>query len=304
MFKHILVPLDGSKLAEAALPAARSLVKTFKAPVTLLHIIEQDAPQEIHRDRHLTEAGEANAYLARIAKRAFPPKSKVELHVHTAPVADVARSIVDHSSDELQPDLIILCSHGNSGMHELVFGNIAQEVAAASGTPVLLIKPGNSKSPFRLKHILVPLDNESVHDQALPMAEALAKAYASELNLVCVIPTLGTLAGEQAAVSNMLPATAAAYLDIAEEIAQEHFQGHLNAFEKEHLPATAEIARGDPATVIVKTADRLAADLIIFGTHGRVGLDAFWNRSVAANVARRTGIPILLIPLFDENVKR
>ena len=76
MFKHILVPLDGSKLAEAALPAAVSLAKTFKAPVTLLHIIEQDAPEEIHRDRHLTEASEAEAYLAKIAKRIFPKASR------------------------------------------------------------------------------------------------------------------------------------------------------------------------------------------------------------------------------------
>jgi nucleotide-binding universal stress UspA family protein len=62
MFKHILVPLDGSKLAEAALPAAVSLAQTFNAPVTLLHIIEQDAPEEVHRERHLTEAREAEAY--------------------------------------------------------------------------------------------------------------------------------------------------------------------------------------------------------------------------------------------------
>ncbi len=57
MFKHILVPLDGSKLAEAALPAAVSLAETLHAPVTLLHVIEQDAPEEVHRDRHLTDAG-------------------------------------------------------------------------------------------------------------------------------------------------------------------------------------------------------------------------------------------------------
>jgi len=303
MFKHILVPLDGSKLAEAALPAAASLAKVLKAPVTLLHVIEQDAPDEVHRDRHLTDSAEAEAYLAETAKHAFSPKVKVDWHVHTAAVADVARSIVDHSSDEIQPDLIILCSHGNSGMHDLVFGNIAQEVAAASGTPVLLIKPNESSNKFKLTHILVPLDNESVHDQALPMAESLAKAYGGELNLVCVIPTFGTLAGEQAAVSNMLPTTATAYLDIAEEIAQEHFQGHLNTFQQEHIPATAEIARGDPASVIVKTAENMGSDLIIFGTHGRAGLDAFWNRSVAANVARRTGIPILLIPLFEDGPK-
>ena len=184
-------------------------------------------------------------------------------------------------------------------MHELVFGTIAQEVAAASGTPVLLIKPQEKASSFQLNHILVPLDNESVHDKALPTAEELAKAYGAELNLLCVIPTLGTLSGEQAAVSNMLPATATAYLDIAEEIALEHFQGHLDAFKKAHIPATAEIARGDPALVISKTAEKNNADLILFGTHGRAGLDAFWNRSVAAAVARRTGIPILLIPLAE-----
>ena len=96
----------------------------------------------------------------------------------------------------------------------------------------------------------------------------------------------------------MLPTTATAYLDIAEEIAQEHFQGHLNTFQQEHIPATAEIARGDPASVIVKTAENMGSDLIIFGTHGRAGLDAFWNRSVAANVARRTGDTDFTDPTF------
>jgi nucleotide-binding universal stress UspA family protein len=247
----------------------------------------------------LTEAIEAKTYLAGIAKRFSHRKIKVDLHVHTSPVADVARSIVDHSSDEIQPDLIILSSHGNSGMHDLFFGNIAQQVAAASGTPVLLIKPSESTTRFQLKHILVPLDNESIHDKALPIAESLAKAYGAELNLLCVIPTLGTLSGEQAAVSNMLPATSTAYLDIAEEIAQEHFQGHLDTYKKMKILATAEIARGDPASVIAKTAENLGADLILFGTHGRAGMDAFWNRSVAAGVARRTGIPLLLIPLSE-----
>ena len=299
MFKHILLPLDGSKLAEAALPAAVSLAQTFNAPVTLLHVIEQDAPEAVHSDRHLTEAKEAEAYLANTAGRFFPAHAKVDWHVHTAAVEDVARSIVDHSADEFQPDLIILCSHGKGGMHDLLYGNIAQQVAAASGTPVLLIKPNDAPARFKLEHILVPLDNESVHDAVLPRAVELAKAYQAELNLLCVIPTFGTLSGEQAAAGNLMPATATAYLDIAEEIALEHFQGHLDAFKKAHVPSTAEIARGDPASVIAKTAEKINADLILFGTHGRAGQDAFWNRSVAAAVARRTGIPLLLIPLAE-----
>jgi nucleotide-binding universal stress UspA family protein len=299
MFKHILVPLDGSSLAEAALPVAAYLAKNFKVPVTLMHIIEQDAPAEVHRDRHLTNSSEAEAYLAETAKQAFSSKVKVDWHVHTAAVDDVARSIVDHSADEFQPDLIILCAHGNSGMRDLFFGNIAQQVAAASGTPVLLIKPMEISVPFTLNRILVPLDNESVHDKAIPIAEELAKTCNAQLDLLCVIPTLGTLTGEQAASGNLMPAATTAYLDIAEEIAQEHFQVHLDEFQKAGLPATAEIARGDPASVITKVAEETTSSLIIFGTHGHAGLDAFWNRSITASVARKTQIPVLMIPLSD-----
>jgi nucleotide-binding universal stress UspA family protein len=296
MFKHILVPLDGSHLAEAALPAAAALSATLNAPLTLLHIIEEDAPAEVHRDRHLTNAAEAEAYLKEVAGRLGV---QAETHVHTAPVADVARSIVAHAANEFQPDLIILTSHGKGGMHELLFGTIAQEVAATGGTPVLLVKPGETAAPFALRRILVPLDNESVHDAVLPLAMELAKACAAQLDLLCVIPTPGTDSGAHAAAGTMLPMTAAAYLDIAEEIAGEHFQAHLDEFAKADIPATAEIARGDPATVIAKTAERIGADLILFGTHGKAGLEAFWSRSVTANAARRTKTPLLLIPLSE-----
>jgi nucleotide-binding universal stress UspA family protein len=297
MFKHILVPLDGSHLAEAALPAAASLAHVFRSSVTLLHVIEQDAPMEKHRDHHLTDAKEALEYLAETAKHLFPKAIKVIWHVHTAPVADVSRSIVEHSTDEFKPDLIILTSHGNSGMHDLVFGTIAQQVAAGSGIPVMLIKPTEPNSPFELDYILVPLDNESIHDQALPFAEKIAKAYRAELDIICVIPTRGTLSGAQAAASQMLPATAAAYLEIAEEVAHDHFQVHLDDFQKSEIQATALIARGDPTVEILKAAREQKSSLIIFGTHGRAGMDAFWNRSITASVARRLDIPILLIPL-------
>jgi nucleotide-binding universal stress UspA family protein len=289
MLRHFLIPLDGSELAESALPLTAYLAQKLIATVTLLHVIEQNAPEEVHRERHLTDASDADEYLSAIAKKAFSPNIKVDWHVHSEPVSDVSQSIVDHSIGELQSDLIILTS--------LFFGNIAQQVAAASGIPVLLIKPAMSDASFALTRILVPLDNESVHDQAIPIAEALAKAFGAQLDLLCVIPTLGTLSGEQAASGILMPATTIAYLDIAEEIAQEHFQAHLHEFQKAGLSASAKISRGDPVPVIAKTAEMIGSNLIIFGTHGRAGLGAFWNRSVAAGVARRIQIPLLLIPL-------
>jgi nucleotide-binding universal stress UspA family protein len=300
MFKHLLVPLDGSKLAESILPLAVSLAEVLHAPVILLHIIEQDASPEIHHDRHLTNPGEAQEYLDEIKRTFFPATIVVDTHIHIVPALDVAESIIEHANQEFKPDLILLCSHGKSGMSELLFGSIAQKVAATGSIPVLLVRPSRSIKPFMIQRILVPLDNESNHDLALPVAESLSRAYNAGLDLLCVIPTLATDSGSHAAAGTLLPATAVAYLDIAEEMAGEHFQVHLNEFERIGIPATAEIVRGDPATMIARFAEKKGSDVILLGTHGRSGMEAFWNRSVTARVAQKTRIPLLLIPLADQ----
>jgi len=301
VFKHILVPLDGSKLAEAAVPVAASLAHTLAAPVTLLHIMEQDAPQEIHQDHHITQADEASAYLEQVVKRHFPPEVRVNSHVHTAAVKDVSSSIVEHAMREFQPDLIVMCTHGQSGVRELLYGSIAQQVVAQGLTPLLLIRPevGVSTS-FKLNKILVPLDSGPVHDASLPVTQGLASAYKSNIHLLTVIPTFSTVAGETAAASSLLPATTSALLEIKAENAAEDLQEHLDELKQAGFRVTAEVARGDPATEIVSISERLNADLIVLTTHRKAGTAAFWARSVAPNVARRTRVPILLIPLEEK----
>ncbi len=301
MFKHILVPLDGSKLAEAAVPAAASLAQTLSAPVTLLHIIEQDAPQEIHKERHITQADEASAYLKEVARHGFPAGLKVDTHVHTAAVKDVPGSIVEHAITEFQPDLIVMCTHGHGGMRDLLYGSIAQQVVAQGSTPLLLIKPGDEvPKTFKLENILVPLDIGPAHDASLPMTEELATAYKSRVYLLTVIPTFRTIAGETAATGNLLPATTAAMLDIDVETAEEDLLVHSSELKEAGMQVTAEVARGDPATEIVNISEKLQADMIVLTTHRKAGAAAFWARSVAPNVVRRAHIPILLIPLEEK----
>ena len=294
MFKHILVPLDGSNISEAALAPATYLAKTLDSRVTLLHIIEQGAPTEIHKERHLTKPDEADAYLKEVAQRAFPSKVKVKTHVHTMAVSNVARSIVDHSS-ELKPDLIVICANGRSGVHDLLYGTIAQQVVAMGIIPLLVVK--TKISSFELKKILIPLDPDSMHDNSLGLAESLAKTFKAELHLLSIIPTLSTLGDEQAAAGNLMPVTTQAFLDLKVENAKNDLQTHIDALHKGHLKAVAEVARGDPTQTIVNVAERTKTDLIILSTHRRAGIDAFWARSVAPYVARRTKIPLLLIPL-------
>ena len=301
MFKHILVPLDGSKLAEAAIPPAVSLTRKLTAPVTLLHIMEKDAPQEVHNDRHITQADEASGYLEDIVKREFPAEGQVNWHVHTAPVKDVSASIVKHAMTEFQPDLIVMCTHGRSGVRELLYGSIAQQVVAQGMTPLLLIKPGiDAATSFKLDKIIVPLDSGPVHDDSLPVTQELASAYGSNIHLLTVIPTFTTVAGEAAAAGTLLPATTSALLDIEVENAEEDLRAHLSELKQGGFRASAEVARGDPATQILNISEKLNADLIALTTHRKAGAAAFWARSVAPNVARRARVPILLIPLEEK----
>ncbi len=298
MFKRILVPLDGSGLAESVLPAAAVLAAKMRTPVTLFHVIELNAPEAIHQDHHLSRDSEAEEYLRSIAEGQFPRELRVDWHVHTAAVKDVAASIAAHA-DEFGSDLIVMCSHGQGGMRDMFFGNIAQQVISHATAPVLLLRPeaGNRKDTFSIRRLLLPLDSESIHDEIFPYAVDLAKAFEAEIGLLTVIPTYGTLTGEQAALGSLLPGTTAALLDIEEETTRAHLQGHLAELQKEGLGAAAAIARGDPVSEILAAGARWKADLIMLATHRKAGVDAFWARSVAPNVVRSIHIPILLLPI-------
>ena len=115
--------------------------------------------------------------------------------------------------------------------------------------------------------------------------------------MLSVIPKFSTLGGEQAATSSLMPATTQALLDLQEEKARADLLEHVEKFARQKIKATSEVARGDPASIILKTAERSGSDLIILTTHGKAGVGAFWARSVAPNVAQRTKTPLLLIPL-------
>ena len=295
MFQNILVPLDGSSLSEASLRAAAVLAEKLTASVTLLHVVEQDAPAEVHKERHLTSADEAETYLKETARRAFPASVRVQTHVHPAPVDDVARSIVEHAAAEFEPDLIVTCTHGHGGVRDALFGSIAQQIVAQGKTPLLLIRP--EAAGFDIHGILVPLDPDSMHDESLPPAEYLAQAFEAELTLLSVIPTFSTLAGEQAATSSLMPATTQAMLDLREEQANDHLASELDALRALRVRCRAVVARGDASSTIVRTAEQTNTDLIILSTHRKAGIGAFWSRSVAPKVVQGTRVPLLLIPI-------
>ena len=298
MFKHILIPLDGSALAEVVLPVAHYLARVLGAHVTLIHILEQGASASIHGERHLTEPKEAEGYLEEIARRTFPADIPVSRHVHTEAMDSVARGIVDHQA-ELAPDLILMCTHGRSGLRDLLFGRIAQQVVASGHTPVLLMHPHDPgmQEPFVCRTLLAPTDGEPTHERGLHLASELARATGARLLFLSVVPTWEKLAGRQAASGRFMPGTTRAVLQIAEEQLASYLRGQAARGEALGVAVSASVRRGDPASVIVETAVSTDADIIVLGTHGKAGAEAFWAHSVTAKVLGKTARPLLLVPV-------
>ncbi len=296
--QRLLVPLDGSHLAECVLPAAVSLARHLHARLTLLHVMERSAPATVHGDRHLTATAEAEAYLAAVGSRC-PPGTQVDRHVHPNEEGDVARSIIGHAAD-LSADLIVLSTHGGGGARRVLFGSVAQQVLRGGTRPVLLIRPRDPSGTGEIgswtpRSILVPLDGSPSSLAALPIARATAGAYAAALHLLRIVPTLTTITGERASTARLIPTATAASLEIEEEEARKGLEAIASGVRAGGLDVRAVVGRGEPAQGVLDGALRVNADLLLMATHGRTGLDAVFSGSVASRIAGRFPGPLLLV---------
>jgi nucleotide-binding universal stress UspA family protein len=299
MFTHLLVPLDGSELAESVLPAAVHLARAAGARLTLLHVLEHNAPGAVHGQRHITTKQEGLRYLAATA-HALPPGLLVEEHVHPNAEHDIARSIVAHA-EELHVDLILLCTHGRAGLRRWLFGSIAQQVLALGATPVLVIYPremGGERS-FRCREIMTPLDGDPAHEAGLGVALALAHTCGATLHLLAVVPTRTTVRGEGSPSATLLPVTTTALLELSQQAAGDYLQRQAAKAAAQGIAVTHSVRRGEPAAAIAEVADEVHADLIVMATHGKTHTDAFWSGSVTPRISSKTKRPLLLVPVAD-----
>jgi nucleotide-binding universal stress UspA family protein len=298
MYTRLLVPLDGSRLAESVLPAVERLASAEQSTVVLLHVIERGAPTAVHGERHLTSVAEAVPYLEELAARLRASGIRVETHAHPAPEGDVARSIVEHSEEEAT-DLVVLCTHGRGSVRDLLFGRIAQQVLRRGTTPVLLIRPNadGTTELFAPQAVLVPLDGSRDAEAALEPARHLACDLDATLDLVTVVPTQETLRGDRQAVGTLLPAATRAELDLEESDTGTY----LNALATDlssgsrRLAVDIEVLRGDVGSTLAQRATEPDVGLVVMATHGRAGLQAVWGGSVAAHLLTHLRVPVLLI---------
>lgn len=298
MITHILVPLDGTLLAEAALAATKTLARLFGAKVTLLHVIEPAPTPTVHGERHLTDATDAEHYLRQLQQRFTAEGLPCNYHIHSDVVDHLAEGIVAHEA-EITPDLIIMCTHGPGKLERLLRGSMAQQVVSLGQTPLLLIRPESQAAaePFMLQRILVPLDGDPGHEKGLDLACDMAAAGKAQLQLLSILPEISSLPGRRATLSRYLPGTTWAMQRATLQNLTGYLEKLLTGIERHGIVATAEIQYGKVAKTISERTDAIDADLIVLATHGKAGTQAFWANSVAAEVQSRTSRALLLIPL-------
>jgi len=295
MFRHLLVPLDGSALAEAVLPVVGAISLKTGARVTLLHVLEHHAARTIHDQRHLTARDEAESYLRDTAARALPAGVAATWHVHEREVRNVAESVAAHAA-ELTPDLVVMCAHAEGKLRDWWFGNLPQQVVDLGSVPVLLVRPTDGAGGT-FRRILLPLDVKPEHEGALSPATALARLFGAALQALVVVPTPGALAGPQAVTGSLLPSATRALLELAETEAAAYAGRLLERLQDEGCAASATVRRGRPLSVIADFAAANRTDLIAVGTHGKSGTRAFWEGSMAQRLIRRIPVSFLLAPV-------
>jgi nucleotide-binding universal stress UspA family protein len=298
--KTIIVPLDGSALAEQVLPYVRLLAGMLGADIRLLHVLTDDEstgmiaaggvprmttvgmpatyPELWRRARELLRE-QAEIYLESqiVALRAegFQAASEVRAGVPYRSIAECA---------EAAPEpLIVMATHGYGGLRRWAVGSVADKVIQAARVPVFLVRSRDGAPdgvpPF--KRILVPLDGSELATAALELALELARGAGAELILL-------------RAVERQPP-----YMT-AQILRRNQATAELSALVSQlgsQAPVTPVVAAdySDAAEAIVEEAARRRADLIVMATHGYGGVQRWLLGSVADKVLQAAPAPLLLV---------
>ncbi len=292
--KRILVPLDGSVLAERAIPAATAIAQATRADILLLHVIEAAPPGEVHGKRHLATVEEAIAYLSAKAAAIANPV-KVAVHVHEERSQDAAKAIGEHV-EELRSDLVVIATHGSHRFGRFLRGSVAQRALFFGGAPVLILPSAGPSGPSMWKVLVLAVDGSGEHSLPLHWLGALARALGLSIEFLLVVDTRSSLSGERATIARSMPGATSWALEAAVVAGEEWLESIRSSPALAGLAVSSDLLRGSPDKALARWTAGRNGDLVVIGTHGRAGLGALWEGSMAAKILSRLDCPVLLVP--------
>ena len=305
MYKRMLVPLDGSELAEIALNYVKKLAYRLGIEVILLHVCSPDERElaPLHR-AYIEKAADIIRCQPEEARQTTGTKSKdwtVNVHGELAMGGSPAEEILRYA-DKNDIDLILMATHGRSGISRWAMGSVAYKVLRASIVPVWLVRAGISeeivqdKLPTRT--MLVPLDGSKLAEAVLPHVAALAKQWADGqievvLLRVCEPPVISS------DYPPRMPLSWEKHVELETAKCKLVAGPYLAKIEKRlkdaGLRVRSEVPLGKPADEIIEYALKNHVSLIAMVTHSRSGISRWAYGSVAEKVMLAAFTPILLV---------
>ncbi len=286
LYQKILVPLNGSDLAEKALPYARSIAKLKKSNLILFSVSLTMFVER--RDRLFS------SYLEIKSKELHEEGIKATI---ATSYGDVAEEIIKYTRNN-KPDLIVMATHGYSGAKKWMFGSITHKVLYNTKIPVLLIKSQSSESSVEFNKILVPVDGSSFSESTFPHVEELSRNTKREVLLLHVseapvVPSYG---------SRPINPTWKKYRDDTwaemEKQAVAYLDKVRGALKKKRIKVQSKVVKaeiGKVAQTIMQISREDKADLIIIATQGRSGVSRWVYGSIANRIMEESSQPVLLI---------
>jgi nucleotide-binding universal stress UspA family protein len=295
MLRTILVPLDGSPLSETALEPAMVLARRCEANLLLVRTL---FPEALPGDARFAATHEAQHYLKSIAD--YLRGEGLIAHTVALPM-EAAEGIMDEAAFH-QVDLIVMATHGRRGLDAVLHPSVTLQMLSRTDAPILTCKCASSDDPAAptlhlprfmtdpTAPILVALDGSLQAEEALPIAQELARTFGN--------PLLLARAGEQPAIAGDA-ADYDAVMGLAWEWSLEEAENYLKRKAAElastGLKVQTKTAVGSAVPFIQQVARKRGVGLIIIASHGRGWLGRLVLGSVAQSLLQEAGTPVLLV---------
>lgn len=281
MFKRILVPLDGTPTAAVAVSLALRLARLASAELVLVRVVSANS----------SEAAAGQAYLDGVVGGLPADGPRGETLVRTGSPGE---AIVAAVQDQ-QADLVVMATHGRSGLARATAGSVTEHVLTHSAAPVLTLRPG-TESRTGMAKLLVPVDGTPGGTVALDVAVGLARAAGANIVLLQVIEPI-RLSILELPFGILASAMEPSWEEDDRAAAQHYLDGLVARLQHVGVTAVGRSLIGSPSRTISQVARESEVDLIVMSTHALTGPVRTLLGSVADEVVRTASRPVLLVRL-------
>ncbi len=289
MFERILIPLDGSEMAELSIPYGEELANKFGSEIILYHVQGRDSEELEHVQKVYLDqlAVTVKQNTSRIDTKAVKVTTKVE-------AGEPAQNICTLINNN-RIDLIIMMAVSEYGLKiGKMMGSVTDHICHTVPIPVMLISHNSQRAvgDQLINNILIPLDGSELSKLALPVGAELAAKLKSSITLFQMAHTIYPyISGNYIDTTNYDQINK----NLREMIGNEMFTVEKNLKEKGVMVNTAITTGTDAASEIILASKEKGIDLVLMSTHGRSGLGHWVLGSVAEKVLRYSEVPLLLV---------